>query len=427
MSNIEFLVNQTFGNQSKWRAYIKHYLHSIVVVGVTFILVSACLTVLFLLNPDNFELQHILNIINVSSAGILFTLWVLGLPTENEGSILSDTKELKNKQLFQGLEESKINTLIERSFDTIKSIDFYWRSTIFIVFLFYLYKTAQFFLELYDKDTFSSIFNPHYSSVILDFTNIASSLTFFLLYVHLAYSTYDTAKKKVLLFSWKTRLVIGIAFLIFFADLIIKCVPNDEIIVGRLIISLFIGLFSAIIISLFAGRIDSKFMRIRSRWVGLLYLYAFVMLLVPLISIHFNMNAVEIKLQENKSVSAETIESTRMRNLSQSINYSKNIFVNKETINNESNAHSLDTLGGIINKKVKIYLFLLAFILKIYLALLLIWLFRSGLILFYVIRMNHIRKIIEEEDRVIYNTFKQLKGVPKLSELFTFKENKNNP
>ncbi len=379
----EYIIKHTFSNPKEKKRFISYYRHTLSILLFALFLVVTVIVYLYNFGLPSGGASLYSDLISIANSGLLLLLLILGLPTEKNHNLLKDLDKTQADLLF-GINSGNRarRTNITRAYKSVIAFNNYWRITVAILLVFYMYKTLLFFIGIWDWpiEKYSNTLVVEY---ILDIVNVASSLSFFVLFLVLAIPTFDKSHKRSKIPSILYA-VICIAVILLGFDYYMEF--DNTNFKAKIILCVLYGLFSSIIMALFAGRLDSKFMSVSGIWILLLYTYSFVLLLLPILNFH---------IDESRD---------------QLMALSKNPIID-------------DFLSyyNHLNKSFVTYLFLFSFIIKFLLSLLLIHLFRSSLIVLYFIRMNTIRPAMKDLDKklILYNNKRE--QVPPIRGLFTDK------
>ncbi len=298
-------------------------------------------------------------------------IFYYGLPTKLiSPGYLSTFSDKYLKDLFHVPNREAFNTLRDRALINIKFFEKYWRATALIWILYYAYELVIFFITSnsivahsdnmpirMDVFIFDLIGSVKTQEFITNALNMASTFTLFCCFIIIAKRTFKTDDEKKFYLPHKITSLLVLASLLMF-EIIYKLSTIDTYISNiGIALALIYGLISATVFVLLTGRLDSKYLRVPGILIAILYCYAFLQLIFPIISLHGS---------------------------AQIDGVNKNPFF----------------------KTFIIVAYHLGLIFKTFLMLLFTWLFKSGKIFFYLLRVRIYTEIFESQDKEIIKHLK---------------------
>ncbi|MFH1119134.1 MAG: hypothetical protein V1775_04880 [Bacteroidota bacterium] len=289
---------------------------------------------------------------------IILGIILIGLPSPQEWTVLDAIPFQNLKDYFA---ETSNEAIIESKYRAKKScIAFatYWRLAFIFMVWIYISLLLSYFNDVYSISSFI----PDFITNVFD---VLSTVFFFGCLLILTQPTFVKDNNGIKFLMPKAFFyicVLGVGLIVFDAITLI----NAEFAKFKVLSSLLIGLFGAFTFARFTGRLDSKFIRTPGWIVIIFYFYAFLLILFPIIhSIQaFYCN---IELLEKYKLS--------------------DWLLHKSLINGVKIILSI-TIATL-------------YFLKLFIAIAVIWLFKTNKILLYFVRMNRYETELIRNDRIV--------------------------
>lgn len=265
--------------------FLGRYLHIIIIVFIVLFYYSFFIFNLkFTSNGHSFFKDEIaIYIINFAMLAMAFTLQ---LPSKNVKVYqVPDLSDDEFRYLFRGIERDRVKEENNKANSAVLTFKRYWKFTLGLLLIFYGINIFNVAMETYDQNIEIPARIVNTFSNLLDLTSTYTFLGCVLVVYRPKFDGNNFS------FPWFFR---GIGIVILAVILIdILCdyffsIQSKLLNNINLICSIFTGLFAGFVIAMFAGRMESRFLKTSFAPIVVLYLYAFLLFFQPIVSDHIN-------------------------------------------------------------------------------------------------------------------------------------------